>query len=208
MEQSSPVSVLSCLLRERRSVRQFRHEPVDPALIEAALDDVRFAPAPTNRQCFRFLAVNDPLVLQAMRLDVVARVEQVAQRLDEVAAEEFRRYSTWFTFFDRAPVVLFGLYRVFVSRLPDGESNLPEGLAEIGAFGGAVHALLLALHVRGLGACWMSGPLLAEEKLLALLRLEKPWRIGAVLPVGWPQGAAACPKKPELAQMLGWHRAG
>ncbi len=196
------------LMRQRRSVRQYKHEPVDPAVLESVLESVRFSPTPTNRLCYRFVAVNEPLQLQAMRQAVLTRVEEVAGRLDETTAEEFRRYSRWFTFFDQAPVVLIGLYRVFVSRLPagDGDDNPIEGLAEIQAFGGAMHACLLGLQAKGLGACWMSGPLLAEERLIQLLRVERPWRLGAVIPVGWPEGGAPMPKKPELGSVLTWHR--
>ncbi|HOY67442.1 MAG TPA: nitroreductase family protein [Candidatus Ozemobacteraceae bacterium] len=190
----------------RRSVRQFRPDPVDPALIRRVLETVRYAPAPTNRHCFRFLAVSDQLLLQSMSQDVSRRIDEIAGRLDGESAAAFRDYSKWFTFFDRAPLVLFGAYRSFASRLPSGENDRTlEGLAEIQAFGGAVHALLIGLHAVGLGSCWMSGPLVAENPLERLLDLQKPWRLGAVIPVGWPAVRPKCPKKPSVEDILVWY---
>jgi nitroreductase len=189
------------LLTHRRSVRKFRPDPVDLALVEKVLAGVRFAPTPTNRQCFRFLAISDPLVLQTMRHDVLRRIDSISQKLDADAGTMFREYSKWFTFFDQAPLVIFGLFRVFASRLPVDESpdkERLEGLAEVQAFGGAVHALLLGLHALGLGSCWMSGPLIAENQLEQLLQVERPWRLGAVVPVGWPEAKGEAPHKPAL----------
>jgi len=196
----------SGLLEARRSIRQFRPEPVDPAIIARVMETVRFSPTPTNRHCFRFIAVSDSLLLQSMSQDVSRRIDEIARQLDDVSAAAFRDYSKWFTFFDRAPVVLFGTYRSFASRLPTGENNRTlEGLAEIQAFGGAIHALLMGLHAVGLGSCWMSGPLVAENPLERLLHIEKPWCLGAVIPVGWPSTKPPCPKKPALEDVLGWY---
>jgi len=194
------------LLEARRSVRQFRPDPVDPAIIARVMDAVRFSPTPTNRYCFKFIAVSDRLLLQSMSQDVSRRIDDIVRQLDDRPAATFRDYSKRFTFFDHAPVVLFGAYRSFESRLPTGENNRAlEGLAEIQAFGGAVHALLLGLHAVGLGCCWMSGPLVAENPLERLLRIETPWHLGAVIPVGWPAATPPCPKKPAIEDVLCWY---
>lgn len=190
-------------LRSRRSVRNFKAEPVPEELLLRAMEHVRFSPTPTNRQCFRFLQVDDPLLLQTMRQDVLRKVDEMARQLEGDAGKVFREYAKWFSFFDQAPLVIFGLYRTFGSRLPD---NHPKGrtligLAEMQALGGAIHALMLALHAQGLGTCWMSGPLVADVNLEHLLQIEKPWRIGAVVPVGWPVAQPAVPSKPAVADI-------
>jgi nitroreductase len=50
---STPAEVLATLLRSRRSVHDFRPDPVDPALLEAILDDARQAPSWSNTQPYR-----------------------------------------------------------------------------------------------------------------------------------------------------------
>lgn len=197
----------STLVRQRRSVRRFKVEPVDPQLIQEAMEDVRFSPTPTNRQCYRFLGLSDPLLLKVLRQDVLDRIGQISKGLDDDAARSFKEYANWFTFFDQAPMVLFGLYRQFASRLPSGDSGRQlDGLAESQAFGGALHALLLALQARGLSSCWMSGPLIAAEQLEARLKIDPPWRLGAVIPVGHPEGTVNCPKKPDRDAIFSWFK--
>ncbi|RCK81579.1 MAG: nitroreductase [Candidatus Ozemobacter sibiricus] len=194
------------LVTSRRSVRRFAPKAVDPALITAVMEAIRFSPSPTNRMCFRFVGVTDPLLLQSMKNDVMLQVEEVSKTLDREAAETFREYARWFSFFDQAPLAIVGLFRVFASRLPGGTGTEPsiEGLAEVQAFGGAVHALMLGLHAQGLGSCWMSGPLIAESQIERLLHVERPWRVGAVIPVGWPEKMPAVPRKPELGTFFSW----
>ncbi|NLI75351.1 MAG: nitroreductase family protein [Candidatus Riflebacteria bacterium] len=203
---STPFPAFRDLLTSRRSVRRFLPKPVDPDLITSVMEAVRFSPAPTNRQCFRFMAASDPLLLQSVKNDVMRKVEGISARLDGEAAETFREYAKWFTFFDQAPLAIFGIFRIFASRLPSGsrsDASL-EGVAEIQAFGGAVHALMLGLHAQGLGSCWMSGPLVAATQIEHLLHIDRPWRIGAVIPVGWPDKAPAVPKKPALETFFSW----
>ncbi|MBF0406984.1 MAG: nitroreductase family protein [Candidatus Riflebacteria bacterium] len=194
------------LLRERRSIRSFSKVPVDPKIIEAIFDSVRFSPTPTNRLCYRFMALSDPLVIDSIRQEVLSASGKIAEKLDEERAKSFLEYAQWFSFFNKAPIVIFGFFRLFSSRFPAPNMNNDslEGVAELQAFGGAMHALLLGLEAQGLSACWMSGPLIAEEQILSKLKIEKPWRLGSLLPIGYSDTKPAIPKKPELSTVFQW----
>lgn len=202
--KDDPKTIFSTLVRERRSTRKFSHNSIDIQEITEIFEDIRYMPCPTNRQCFRFLGIRNPLIIQAMRQEIMTEVEAAAQCLDSDEAEKFRKYSEFFTFFDRAPFVIIGLYRNFVSRLPSGDPKADsiQGLAEVQAFGGAVSALLLSLHARNYSACWMTGPLIAENRIRRLLLVEDPWRLGAVIPLGRAVQAAECPKKPSVEKIF------
>jgi len=204
MSHSNAPEMLTALLRERRSIRKFRPDPIARDVIQAVIDDVRFMPCPTNRACFRFLLVEDHLKLEAMRQEIITEVEATAAGLAPEDAETFRAYADYFTFFTKAPATLVGLYRTFVSRLPSGGpgSDSIQGLSEIQAFGGAVGALLLSLEARGIGSCWMSGPLIAERRITRILEVEEPWHLGAIIPLGYAEERPACPKKPDLERVF------
>jgi len=196
--------ILKNLIRSRRSVRKFARVPIPENEIREIFENIRYMPSPTNRQCFRFVGLRNPLKIEAMKQEIVTEVELTAQTLDPDDAEKFRKYSDFFTFFEKASFVIVGFYRTFVSRLPSGgpKSDFFQGLAEIQAFGGAVAALLLELEARNFSACWMTGPLIAETRILRLLEIEEPWRLGAVIPVGKIDLRPECPKKPPVEKIF------
>ncbi len=47
-------------IRERRSVRRYRPDPVKPEDLQAVLEAARLAPSWANTQCWRFVVVRDP----------------------------------------------------------------------------------------------------------------------------------------------------
>jgi nitroreductase len=76
-----PADVLSELLRTRRSVRDFRPDPVEPALLEAILDDARQAPSWSNTQPYRVAIATGALRTQlAAELCTRFDLAQQAQR--------------------------------------------------------------------------------------------------------------------------------
>lgn len=58
---TAPAALLSELLRTRRSIRDFRPDPVDPVLLEAILDDARQAPSWSNTQPYRIAVATGDL---------------------------------------------------------------------------------------------------------------------------------------------------
>lgn len=81
--------VFSALLRSRRSVRGFRPDPVDPALLEAVLDDARQAPNWSNTQPYR-IAIATGAVRDWLAALSVAVSEQPETGCDKATVE------TWF----------------------------------------------------------------------------------------------------------------
>jgi nitroreductase len=49
----------------------------------------------------------------------------------------------------------------------------------------AIQNLQLAAHAMGLATCWMTAPLFARTQLHALLGVESPWLLAAVVPIGY-----------------------
>ena len=108
-------------LRTTGAVREFTDEPVDEGTVRQLLDSARFAPNGGNRQAWRVVVVQDPVVRRTLRdlylpgwyeylaqvsagltpwaavtdrdleRRAVEGVEERAQRLDQVGAEQLRR---------------------------------------------------------------------------------------------------------------------
>ncbi len=47
-------------IRERRSVRHYKPDPVKPEDLQAVLEAARLAPSWANTQCWKFVVVRDP----------------------------------------------------------------------------------------------------------------------------------------------------
>lgn len=65
------VPALNQLLKSRRSVREFRAEPVPQALVEEVIDAARWAPSAVNRQPVHWLMIQDPAEVKRLAGQVV-----------------------------------------------------------------------------------------------------------------------------------------
>ncbi len=199
------------LMRARRSVRRFRPEPVPPELVERMLEAARWAPSAGNRQAHRFLAVTSAPLVASMAESVRRATARLAENLRPDLAEQAGAYLTHFHHFEGAPLVLVAIYRTGFDLLravasdsspdldPPGTKPVVDALASVSA---AVMNLLLAAHALGLGACWMTGPLIAARELAELLQVPHGWELAALVPVGYAAEQPAEPTRRALEQLV------
>lgn len=193
----SPAALLS-LLRTRRSVRRFRPDPVPEAEIAALVEAAAAAPSAGNRQPWRLLLVTSRERIDAMAEAVRAEVARLRAAVREDAAPEADAYLENFLHFAGAPLVVAPIHR----RGPDllqaagAAASVSRGDAEaLASVAAAIENLLLCAHALGLGACWMTGPLVAAEALGAILEVPRGWALSALVPVGAPAETPAPPRR-------------
>jgi len=173
------------------------------------LEAARWAPSAGNRQAFRLWVVSRPELLEAMADAVGRALAELRAGLRDDVAIEAEAYLANFTFFAQAPVVVVPTYRAgpdllaAAQRSPDGapagDRAEADALCSVAA---AIQNLLLSAHARGLGACWMTGPLVAEAALAALLEVPAGWRIAALIPLGRPAERPKPPTRRSLARLV------
>lgn len=199
---------LLTLLRERRSVRRFTAQQPDDAQVAQLLEAARWAPSASNRQPYRFLVAHDAERIEAMRQAVTKATGalQASARADR--QEAVSTYLKHFDFFGGAPIVLAPIVRLGPDLLAAATGNaasqdasIPRTLLDnVSSVAAALTNLLLAAHALGLGACWMTGPLVAERELCVLLGVPRGWSLAALVPLGYPaEVPAAPPRKPVEA---------
>lgn len=193
------------LMRGRRSVRRFSDQPVPDPLLDKILEAARWAPSAGNRQAWRFVVVRDAATRRALRDAVDPVVRELVRQTREELTGEVEAYCANFVRFAAAPVVVAPIYRG-VDLLRAGcdaalqtERALQDGLSSVSA---AIQNLLLAAHALGLGACWMTGPLVARAALEDVLGVPPGWGVAALVPVGF----AAEEAEPPRASPPGSHR--
>jgi F420 biosynthesis protein FbiB-like protein len=178
---------LQVLLRSRRSVRSFRPDPIEPALVGSLLEAARWAPSPHNRQPWRFVVLQKAASRQrlAQAMGERLRVERLADGTDPqaVEADVSRSYAR----ITGAPLaVLLCMTLEQMDRYPDGRRSQAERRMAVQAVAMAGQNLLLAAHAAGLGACWICAPLFAPDVVRQVLELPEDWDPQGLVVLGWP----------------------
>jgi nitroreductase len=196
--------VLQGLIRGRRSVRKFRDEPVDKAILAKLVEPAAWAPSAGNRQDWLFTIVTSDDQKRTM-------ADAVRRRWDEIIAanrergfiEEVRRYAVTFSDFERAPAVV-----VIAARKADAVQRHMLGdaaAATSGSFASAAMAaqnMMLAAHALGLGSCCMTGALAAREELGRSLGIGRRMEIVCLIAIGWPDEAPCAPDRKPLEEVV------
>lgn len=200
------------VIHARRSVRRFTDEPVPDEVIRTLVDAARMAPSGGNRQMWRFRAIRDRQLLSAMGEAVERRVKEIRARVSSPRAlEQYDGYTAHFTHFAKAPAVIAvlakpydSIYTRILERYLKPEERPPQHLVDVAAMSvaAAIENMLLAACALGYGGCFMTGPLIAQGELEALLHVEEPWHLVALVPVGKPAGEAPPRERIGLDEIL------
>lgn len=203
-------------LRTRRSVRAFRAEPIAREVLERVLQAATTAPSSTNRQPWRFAVVTSA----KLRRDISTAVRERSEEMKAIIrrghhAEDFGNYGDFFHEpLESAAAIVVPQYREY----PDLIANLLESgganprdfhtasamQAELCSTSAACMALLLQAHAEGLGACWMAGPMVARDRIGALLDIREPWRMVGAIALGWPAQEPQVQPRKGLERVVTW----
>lgn len=180
---------LSCRqwLRDRRSIRRYRPDPVPRALIDELLEAAIWAPSAHNRQPWRFAVLSSPVhkaaLAQAMGENLRADLTADHVPAAVIARDVARSYDR----ITQAPVVIvLALSLADMDVYADARRNQNEWIMAVQSAAMAGQNLLLAAHACGLGACWLCAPLFCPEAVRATLGLPADWQPQALITVGYP----------------------
>jgi len=204
------------LLRERRSVRRFKPDPVPEALVQRLIEGAICAPSASNKQPWKFLLVEQRGLIEQLAGAVRASTTLVAHHIPASSQAAFERYGDYFTRFELAPLVIVPIYKplTLLSNLTSDDLPAQERAAiaqlerDSGLIGTslALGHLLLVAHELGLGASGMTGPLLARSELKRLLEVPPAWDIVALVPIGFPDEVPVPTERKSAHLVTRWFR--
>lgn len=170
----------------RRSVRRFGSEPVDPAIVEAAVSEALTAPAPHHTRPVRFAWIRDRRV--RIRLLDGMKAEWRADLLGDGLPSEVvdRRVSRGQILYDAPELVIPFMVPDGAHAYPDAMRTAAEKTMFTVAAGAAVQALLVALAVRGVGSCWIGSTIFAAELVRRELDIGEDWQPLGAIAIGHP----------------------
>jgi coenzyme F420-0:L-glutamate ligase / coenzyme F420-1:gamma-L-glutamate ligase len=181
------------VLGERRTVREFTGEPVDPGAVRRAIAAALTAPAPHHSEPWRFV-VAETAGARTSLLDAMLAAWQADLRADGFTAEQIARRVRRGDPLRRAPLIIVPcLVTDAAHTYPDDRRNDAERSMFVVAMGAAVQNLLVALAIEGLGSCWVSSTLFCQPVAAAALDLPAGWAPMGAVGVGHP----AAPPRPR-----------
>ncbi len=203
-------------IQGRKSIRRFKQTPVRDEDIRKIIDAARQAPSANNTQPWSFIVVKDRAVLKEMADAVREMVDRMVPFAEnEKQAQRLAAYkSNYYVFFENAPVcivVLMEVYDASSDRLlkkmgySAHDVRRLRPLPGLQSMAAAIENILLACHALGYGACWMTGPLVAQESFEKILGFGKEQTAVALIPVGAPdEDPPARSRKPleEVMKMI------
>jgi nitroreductase len=180
-------------------------------LLEAAV----LAPSASNKQPWRFLVVESRDRITHMAAAVREATARIAAHIPEASQPSFLAYGDYFTRFELAPAVIVPIHRALsiLSNLVEPAKEIEVERAAIarmeeqsGLIGTslAVQNLLLMAHALGLGASGMTGPLVAEPALRAILDVPAGWGIVALVAIGFPDETPGATARKPVDKVVRW----
>ncbi len=181
---------LLSICERRKSVRQFSDKAVAAADVERILKIAYTSPYASGRKNWELIAVNDAEQIKNIAALVKNSVSHLEKKIKEDYKEGFRQYAESFVFFENAPVLIIPAFRTapalsVMLNKPDGIIDQWERDNYVKSISCAAMLVLLAAESLGLGGCYMTGPLLAEDEIGKLIKTKTGRNIGAIIPIGY-----------------------
>jgi nitroreductase len=165
------MSVLN-VIKERRSIRRFKKEPISNEDAEMILDAARLAPSGGNQQRWKFVYVDDPRVLRMIRNCSPGLYGEPTSVIVIGISEESRAFNGTG-------------YRDIIGILDAGF---------------AAENILLAAHSLGLGGCAIAS--FNEICIKKILNAPEGWKPILLVSLGHPDVLPRIPPKKKLFEIV------
>ncbi|MFB8240479.1 coenzyme F420-0:L-glutamate ligase [Kitasatospora purpeofusca] len=172
---------------QRRTIRAFTAEPVDPDAVRRAVAAAATAPAPHHTTPWRFVLLETPGVRTRLLDAMLAAWRRDLAELDGWDEEKIARRTA------RGDVLRAAPYLVVPCLVMDGSHDYPDARRAAAeremftvAVGAAVQNLLVTLAGEGYGSAWVSSTMFCRDTVREVLDLPDHWDPMGAVAVGRP----------------------
>jgi nitroreductase len=185
------------------------HEKDFKQMIEIA----KMAPSGSNSQPWHFIWIRSPKKIKKIGKIVTEKLAELQARYQDVKSDKSEKPEriTGLSFFAKAPSIVCVLRGKYKNRLdhlleytdPVGyeirKTIINPSLQSVAA---ATTTFLLAADILGYGACWMTGPLIAKDEIENFLKVEEPFELVALIPLGLAKKIPSKPKRKPFKEIV------
>jgi len=168
-------------IKERRSIRKYKPDPVSEEALQKVFEAIRWSPSWANTQCWEVIVVGDPNMKS-----------ELANTL--TATNPSRSSMT------EAPLVIVLCGKKGVSGFKKGKATTVKGDWLMFDTGIAMQSLCLAAYGLGLGTVVVG--LFDHKKAEEILGLPQNVEVVAMTPLGYPAAQAGAPRRKEVSEFV------
>lgn len=183
--------ILKNICQRRKSNRKFFNREISKDDIDKIIAVAESSPYASGLKNWDIQVITDVDMIKQIAHGVREKVKDWEPEIRDDFREHFVNYARNFTFFEDAPVLFILNFRVSPVMAHMFGSNIKNDILtwERDNFTKSISCvamlILLAAESLGLGACYMTGPLIAQDKIKPLLKTKPGREIGALIPVGY-----------------------
>lgn len=187
------------LVKSRRSIRRWKSKRISEDLLLDAIELATWAPNGGNQQNWRFYVVSNKETIIRIADAVQASIERVASWPESKLFPDVISWQRRASFFRDAPVVIgvaaaqyqSSIEKLLSIRKDDDQATKMQRWRQIAdsriqSVASTIAYLTLILHSKGLGAVWMTGPVIAKVEIERILKIPPLLDFVALIPVGYP----------------------
>ena len=183
-------------IRGRRSVREYKSDPVPKEDIEKVLDAARMAPTSGNQQPWKFLVITEGEQIKMLKEACIAAALDRHKDDEEYHGEEAqaklkKRAGEYYDKVFSAPV--------YIVVLTNTESKYPTYNVHDGPL--AAGYLMLAARALGYGTVYMTDSI-SEEITRTVLGIPDRYKRVCITPLGVPVEWPETPAKKDLSEFI------
>jgi nitroreductase len=178
-------------IKNRRSIRHYKTDPVDDKTVQAVLEAAHWAPSWGNIQCWRFIVIRDPKIKSEVA-DTLSRIKVDNEWVENAASKSIKQ----------APVlVVLCAEKGKAGCSADGTPVTDKGdywfMFDIAL---AMENLTLAAHAMGLGTVIIGG--FDAKKVAQILGVPAGYTVVTITPLGVPDRKGQVSPRKQLSEVL------
>lgn len=174
----------------RKSTRCFSDKPVPDDYIKKIIKIAETSPYASGKKNWGIEIVKDKNIIKKASEIVQKKVMYLESKIRVDFRDEFHKYSKSFVSFETAPALIVTNFRIAPSlalMISDKKINISNWERDnyVKSISCVATFIILAAESLGLGACYITGALIAEDDLIKLFEIKHGRNIGALIPIGF-----------------------